>query len=91
MLDEDLIVQEDELGERPSKVDGYAERLILAKAVQEAKQKHLEELIEQGERRKARFRLLVYLLIGLGLYYLHTIGAEGYIKEFFIKMSQTVQ
>jgi len=88
-IDQDLVIPDEEnCGPMPSRVDIYAERLILAEEIKKAKQKHLEELIEQGERRKARFRLLVYLMLGLGVYYLHTINAWKYIQEFFVRMSQ---
>jgi len=79
---------EDSFDEKPSRVDGYAERLIIADMVKEAKTKKLNETMDKYHRRHSRFQMLLMTMVAGGIYYLYEIGCWEMIKDFFISMSQ---
>jgi len=85
-LDKEFKV-EDGFCDKPSRVDGFAERLIISNIQNEAKTKRLNDEIDSYQRRHARFQMLLMALIAGGIYYLYTIGCWEMVKDFFVSMS----
>jgi hypothetical protein len=90
-LDTNLELNDEDVGEQPSRVDGFAERLILANDMKEAKIKRLNEEMEQYHKRHANFQFILFIMVIGGIYYLYKIGCWEMIRDFFISMSQTTQ
>lgn len=89
LQDEDLVLDlPPEDADKPSRVDGYAERLILAKDAQDAKQRAIEQMMEKYHTRHARFQLVLFLMVIGGVWYLIKIGCWEMIRDFFVSMSQ---
>lgn len=85
-IDEELNIQAD--FEPVSKVDGYAERLIMAKYAEEAKRKKIEENMDKYYRKHAYFQLTLFVMVLGGIYFLYHIGCWQMIKDLFVAMSQ---
>jgi hypothetical protein len=85
-LDKELNIVDDY--ELPSKVDGYAERIILNNDAREAKNKKIEENMEKYHRRHAYFQIFLFALVIGGMVFLYKTGCFGMIKDFFESMSQ---
>jgi len=81
----------DDIGEKPIRVDGFAERTILANYAREAKSKELNEKMEQYHKRQANLHLLFIFLVFVGTYLLYRNGYWQVVKDFFVSMSQTTQ
>jgi len=87
-MSDDLELADDLDEPRPSRVDGYTERLILAKDAQDAKQRKLERDMERYHYYHAQFQLALFLLVIGGVCYLYKIGCWEMIRDFFISMSK---
>lgn len=74
--------------EQLSRVDGHAERLIMAKYIEDAKRKKIEENMDKYYTRHAYFQFILFVMVLGGIYFLYKIGCWEMIKDFFIKMSQ---